>query len=75
MTAHTKRVASLVRRYQDQGISLADACIIRMSELSADCLLLTLDGGFRIYVATAVKRYRCRYRPNSDRARVIRVRR
>ncbi len=49
LAAHTKRVASLVRRYQDQGISLADACIVRMSELSVDCLLLTLDGGFRIY--------------------------
>ena len=49
LAANTTRVASLMRRYEDQGISLADACIVRMSELSAGCLLLTLDSGFRVY--------------------------
>ena len=43
------RVAQLMRRYHDQGISLADACLVRMSEASADCVLLTLDGGFRVF--------------------------
>jgi len=36
-------------RYQDQGMSLADACLVRMSELTTDCTLLTLDIEFRIY--------------------------
>ena len=36
-------------RYRDQGMSLADACLVRMSELFADCTVLTLDSDFRVY--------------------------
>lgn len=40
-------VKTLMKRYQDVRIDLADACLIRMSELHADCILLTLDSEFR----------------------------
>ena len=30
-------------------MSLADACLVRMSELVEDCTVLTLDSDFRIY--------------------------
>ena len=43
------RVRKLMRHYQDQGMSLADASLVRMTELASDCSLLTLDADFRIY--------------------------
>jgi len=42
-------VRRLLHRYRTVPMSLADACLVRMSELSADCQVLTLDGDFRIY--------------------------
>ncbi len=38
-----------MRRYANVPMSLADACLVRMSELAAGCVLFTLDGDFRIY--------------------------
>jgi len=43
------RVGNLIRRYSDLPISLADACLIRMSEIFSDCRLFTFDGGFQVY--------------------------
>jgi predicted nucleic acid-binding protein len=42
-------VRRLLHRYRTVPMSLADACLVRMSELNAGCQLLTLDGDFRIY--------------------------
>jgi predicted nucleic acid-binding protein len=42
-------VARLLKRYCDVPIALADACLIRMSELYSDSELLTIDSDFRIY--------------------------
>jgi predicted nucleic acid-binding protein len=39
----------LVRKYAALPISLADACLIRMAELNAGSVLLTLDSDFKIY--------------------------
>jgi predicted nucleic acid-binding protein len=39
----------LVRRYAELPISLADACLIRLVELNAGSVLLTLDSDFKIY--------------------------
>ncbi len=36
-------VARLLRRFADQQMQLADACIVRLSELFEDCLVLTTD--------------------------------
>lgn len=42
-------IKKLLTRYADVGISLADACLIRLAELYEDSVLLTLDSDFRIY--------------------------
>ena len=42
-------VRRLLSRYANVPMSIADACLVRMSEQSPDCVLLTLDRDFRIY--------------------------
>jgi len=37
------RVLALVTKYADQPMDLADACVVRMSELSARCKVWTVD--------------------------------
>ena len=39
----------LMRRYAGIPMSLADACLVRMSERVADSAVFTLDSDFRIY--------------------------
>ena len=46
---HLPRVLELMRRYANVPMSLADACLVRLSELVEDCSVLTLDGDFRVY--------------------------
>jgi len=40
---------ALMRRYADTPMSLADACLVRLSELHSDCQVFTLDTDFRRY--------------------------
>jgi predicted nucleic acid-binding protein len=43
-------VAHLLEKYNDQGMQLADACLVRMSELKRDCRVFTLDKQeFQVY--------------------------
>lgn len=42
-------VKALFERYQNVPASLADACLVRLSELHERCMLLTLDADFHIY--------------------------
>ncbi len=42
-------VRKIFNRYSDVSASLADACLVRLSELHDRCLLLTLDSDFHIY--------------------------
>lgn len=39
----------LLRRYRNRPMSLADACLVRLSEIHAGSEVLTLDSDFRIY--------------------------
>ena len=39
----------LMRRYRNRPMSLADACLVRLSEIHAAAEVLTLDSDFRIY--------------------------
>ena len=39
----------LLRKYADQPMSLADACVVRMAELYGRHSVLTLDSDFLIY--------------------------
>jgi len=40
---------ALMRRYRNRPMSLADACLVRLSEIHGTAEVLTLDGDFRIY--------------------------
>ena len=42
-------VRRLMRRYADMGASLADICLVRMSDLHSNCKVLTIDSDFLIY--------------------------
>ncbi|MGQ0544084.1 MAG: type II toxin-antitoxin system VapC family toxin [Betaproteobacteria bacterium] len=42
-------LAALMRRYADVPMSLADACLVRMTELLDDPILVTFDSDFRVY--------------------------
>lgn len=43
------RVRRLMRRYGDRPMALADACLVRMSEMHAGGRVLTLDRDFQVY--------------------------
>lgn len=42
-------VRVLFERYDNVPASLADACLVRMSELYESCQVLTLDSDFSVY--------------------------
>ena len=43
-------VLSLLKKYADRDMDLADACIVRMTELMRDCQVVTLDrADFAVY--------------------------
>jgi uncharacterized protein len=44
-----ERVFALMGVYSDQPMSLADGCLVRMSELRADSRIFTLDRHFQVY--------------------------
>lgn len=46
---HVEAVARLMRKYASVPMSLADACLVRMAELSPESTILTLDHDFRVY--------------------------
>jgi predicted nucleic acid-binding protein len=50
LTAQAASVLTLLKKYSDLDMDLADACIVRMSELVRDCRVLTLDrSDFSVY--------------------------
>ncbi len=42
-------VVRLIEKYSDVPMSLADACLVRMTETLADPVILTTDQDFRVY--------------------------
>jgi predicted nucleic acid-binding protein len=42
-------IRRLLARYENVPMSLADACLVRMSEQMSDSVVLTLDRDFKIY--------------------------
>jgi predicted nucleic acid-binding protein len=43
LSEQTAGVLSLLKKYADREMDLADACIVRMTELMTDVRVLTLD--------------------------------
>jgi predicted nucleic acid-binding protein len=46
---HASLIWRLIEKYRDVPMDLADACLVRMTELRADCAVWTTDNDFRIY--------------------------
>jgi predicted nucleic acid-binding protein len=46
---HLPDLARLTRKYADQPMSLADACLVRMAELANQCQVFTTDRDFLLY--------------------------
>lgn len=46
---HCAVLKKLMTRYANVPMSLADACLVRMSELYPECHVFTLDSDFRSY--------------------------
>lgn len=42
-------ISRLMKKYNNIPMSLADACLVRMSEQISDSVICTLDGDFKIY--------------------------
>jgi predicted nucleic acid-binding protein len=42
-------VLKLLRKYADVPMSLADACLVRMTETFSDSMVFTTDSDFRVY--------------------------
>ncbi|QSJ18178.1 PIN domain-containing protein [Nostoc sp. UHCC 0702] len=49
LTDESSEIELLMKQYQNVPMSLADACLVRMSELIAGSSVLTLDSDFRVY--------------------------
>lgn len=49
LAQHVEPVLRLMEKYADVPMSLADACLVRMSEAFADSMVLTTDADFRVY--------------------------
>jgi predicted nucleic acid-binding protein len=45
----SRSVVDLMVKYRDRPMSLADACLVRLSEIATDPIVLTTDSDFRIY--------------------------
>jgi len=49
MADHRSDVFRLLRKYADQPMSVADACLVRMAELVDPCQVFTTDRDFLVY--------------------------
>jgi predicted nucleic acid-binding protein len=49
LLAEIEFVRGLMQRFADVPMSLADACLVRMTELERDSAVVTFDSDFRVY--------------------------
>ena len=49
LAENVEPVVRLIEKYADVPMSLADACLVRMTETLADPIVLTTDEDFRVY--------------------------
>ncbi len=47
--AEARPIQQLLMRYANVPMALADACLVRLTEVHQECVLLTLDSDFQIY--------------------------
>ena len=53
---HVPALRKLRQKYRDRPMSLADACVVRMSEIHDQYAVLTLDSDFMVYRKHAMNR-------------------
>jgi len=49
LESEISNISTLMKKYHDIPMSLADACLVRMSEQISNSVICTLDSDFRIY--------------------------
>lgn len=49
LKGHEELVRVLMKKYRDQQMSLADACLVRMAEIYEEPKILTFDSDFEVY--------------------------
>jgi predicted nucleic acid-binding protein len=49
LAANLEAVLKLIQKYSNVPMGLADACLVRMTEILPDSMILTTDADFRIY--------------------------
>ena len=49
LAENVRPIVRLIEKYSDVPMSLADACLVRMTETLADPIVLTTDEDFRVY--------------------------
>ncbi|MFN0315058.1 MAG: hypothetical protein ACKVQA_08475 [Burkholderiales bacterium] len=49
LARESSSIEVLLNRYHDTPMSLADACMVRLSECYADCRIFTVDSDFEHY--------------------------
>ena len=49
LASELESVSRLLAKYKDVPMSLADACLVRMSELNPERKVFTLDSDFKVY--------------------------
>jgi len=49
VVSHRADLWALLRKYTDQSMSLADACLVGMAELNGNCQIFTTDKDFLVY--------------------------
>jgi predicted nucleic acid-binding protein len=54
---HWANVEALLRKYADQSVSLADACLIRCAEVHDEARILTFDADFAVYRWARTKKF------------------
>lgn len=67
LAAEATAVLDLLHRYRDRQMDLADACLIRMTELESRCKVWTVDrGDFQVYRRHRRQPVPCEFPPNRD---------
>ena len=49
LSDEVEAIQTLIKKFVDVPMSLADACLVRMSELADDSAVFTLDSDFHVY--------------------------
>ena len=56
---HWANIEGLLRKYRDQPISLADACLIRCAEIHQEARIFTFDSDFSVYRWGRDRKFEC----------------